>query len=80
MKNTTPFPITLMKRNFNMRFDNAFLTKANNLGMEFKDKGVSFFAYRNKEGQIITSEHANEQQKEQLVKMYEEKEEIYKLN
>jgi|694.fasta_scaffold01034_40 hypothetical protein len=53
-----------------MKFDNAFLTKSGNIGLQFKDKGEILTVYKDGKGKLIVSEHATIQQKGILVVKY----------
>ena len=53
-----------------MKFDNAFLTEAGNVGLQFKDKGEIFTVYKDKKGSLVCSEHASEFQKGLLITKY----------
>lgn len=55
-----------------MKFDNAFLTKSGNIGLQFKDKGEIFTVYKDGKGKLIVSEHATTQQKGILTVKYEQ--------
>lgn len=53
-----------------MKFDNAFLTKAKTVGLQFKDKGETLSIYKDKNGKLVCSEHATVMQKGILVVKY----------
>jgi hypothetical protein len=53
-----------------MKFDNAFLTKAGNVGMQFVQKDVTYTAYTDNKGKLVLSEHASEQQKAAMSAIY----------
>lgn len=53
-----------------MKFDNAFLTKDRNIGMQFTDHGATFTAYKDKKGVLHLSEHATVTQKAAMAALY----------
>ena len=61
-----------------MRFDNAFLTAAKKVGMQFVDQRKTFTVYRDKKDVIHVSEEATKEQKEKMVVIYNKLEGKYK--
>jgi len=55
-----------------MKFDNAFLTAAKTVGLQFKDKGETLSVYKDKKGKLICSEQATDMQKGVLTVKYEQ--------
>ncbi|HET8689255.1 MAG TPA: hypothetical protein VFM18_21800 [Methanosarcina sp.] len=60
-----------------MRFDNAFLTKDKNVGMQFIEKDEVFTVYKDKKGVIHISEHATDEQKAIILNQYKLREHRY---
>ncbi len=58
------------KEHCKMKFDNAFLTKASTVGMQFTDKGITYTAYTDKNGKLMLSEHASDKQKVVMQAIY----------
>ncbi len=56
-----------------MKFDNAFLTKSGNVGMQFVDKAVTYTVYTDNKGKLTTSEHASDKQKAVLAAIYKKR-------
>ena len=62
-----------------LKFDNAFLTKSGNVGMQFKNKeGKILSVYKDQKGTLQVSEEANEQEKSVLVAQYFRRQGWYK--
>lgn len=53
-----------------MRFDNAFLTKAQTPGMQFVDNGDTFTVWKDNKGNVHVSEHASVTQKAAILAQY----------
>lgn len=53
-----------------MRFNNAFLTKAGKVGMQFEDGKQTLTVYEDKHGNILFSEEANKKQQDILRAKY----------
>lgn len=53
-----------------MRFDNAFLTKAKHVGMQFVDNGQTFSVWKDNKGAVHVSEHASVTQKASILALY----------
>ncbi len=53
-----------------MRFDNCFLTKAKNVGMQFVDNGETFSVWKDNKGVVHVSEHASVTQKAAILAQY----------
>jgi hypothetical protein len=53
-----------------MKFDNAFLTASNKVGMQFRNKGQIVSAYRDKDNNIICSESLIDADKAKVVKKF----------
>lgn len=60
-----------------MKFDNAFLTASNKVGMQFKHKGDTVSIYRDKQNNIHCSESLGEDDKAKLVKSFVHLEKYY---
>lgn len=61
-----------------MRFDNAFQTVNGDVGMQFVDKGITLTVYKDKKGNLITSEHATSDQSAALILQYNRRRNWYK--
>lgn len=62
-----------------MRFDNAFLTCENKVGMQFFHKGTILTIYPDHKDQLITSE-CTEEEKKTLTFLYNRRKGWYKKN
>lgn len=52
-----------------MRFDNAFLTATNTVGMQFVDGKSTYSVYRNKKGEVVCSP-CEESKQEKLIELF----------
>lgn len=60
-----------------MRFDNAFKTKANTIGMQFIDKHKVITVYRNKDNSLVVSEGIDKELKGSVISAYMRREKMY---
>lgn len=60
-----------------MRFDNAFLTAANTVGIQFVDNKSTYTVYRNNKGEVICS-ICEKEKEEKLRVLFERLEGRYK--
>ena len=61
-----------------MKFDNAFLTKAGKVGMQFFHKGKLLSVYADKNGILHFSEDATDEEKASLTVQYARRKTWYK--